>query len=137
MSTRKKVENAERKPANLPKNIARAEHRSLNNPWVRSRRRAYALCLSCRRFDDSIEPTYVSVAGSLLVHERESFFVELLKEMVPADGLEVARSLALGELEADHSGSGSLGSWHVRRLTAPRFRPFTYGLVVSGRSRNS
>ena len=93
--------------------------------------------LASRRFDDSIEPTHMSIARSLLVDEREAFFVELLEEMVPANGLEVGRSLTVGELEADHSGAGSLCPWHVCGLTAPCFRPFAYGFVVSGRSRNS
>jgi hypothetical protein len=59
--------------------------------------------LRFRRLDDPIESAYLSVAGSLLVHKRESLFVELLEEVVPVDGFELARSLALRKLKADHS----------------------------------
>jgi hypothetical protein len=60
----------------------------------------------------------MSIARSLFVDEREAFFVELLEEMVPANGLEVGRSLTVGELEVDHSSAGSLCPWHVCGLTA-------------------
>lgn len=95
-----------------------------------------ATCVLFFRIDELVEVTPGSARGFFLVNEFETIVIELLKEFVPGDFLQVFIVTIPGIWEAESEDASLVtlvGAANFRRLSATRFRPLANFVVILGR----